>query len=200
MTAKQPDHPSLAPLTDDAQQQPAARTRMIEQLFREHNDTLIRFLRARLRSHQAAREVAQEAYVRLLSLDETGAVSYLRAFLFKIAENLAVDRLRRDDIHERAARLPLFQDFADTRTPERQTAAAQTVQRLERVIAALPFKCRRAFMLKRFEGKDVAAIAEELHLSKRMVRDYIARALLQCRASLDMPPPASKESRHDTDD
>src|SRR5688572_10406081 len=143
MSAKQPDLPPDATALDDAQQQP--RAELIEQLFREHNDTLIRFLRARLRSQQAAREVAQEAYVRLLSLDETGAVSYLRAFLFKIAENLAVDRLRRDDIHERAARLPLFQEFADTRTPERQTAAEQTIQRLERVIAALPYKCRRAF-------------------------------------------------------
>ncbi len=196
MTAKQPHRPLTSP-PDEVPQLRLARTALIEQLFREHNETLIRFLRARLHSHQAAREVAQEAYVRLLSLDETGAVSYLRAFLFRTAENLAVDRLRREDVHERAVRLPLFQDFADTRTPERETAAAQTVQRLERVIAALPFKCRRAFMLKRFEGRDVAAIAAELKLSRRMVREYIARALLQCRASLEMDTPSPQESRHD---
>jgi DNA-directed RNA polymerase specialized sigma24 family protein len=43
---------------------------------------------------QEAKEVAQEAYVRLLSLEDSGAVSFLRAFLFKTAANLAVDRIR----------------------------------------------------------------------------------------------------------
>ena len=78
-----------------------ARAELVERLFREHNSALVRFLQARLRSPQEAHEVAQEAYVRLLSLDEPGAVSYLRAFLFKTAANLAVDRLRREDLHLR---------------------------------------------------------------------------------------------------
>src|SRR5262249_51144603 len=70
------------------------RARLIERLFREHNDSLLRYLAARLGSRQEAQEVAQEAYVRLLKLDTPGAVSYLRAFLFKTASNLVVDRLR----------------------------------------------------------------------------------------------------------
>ena len=37
----------------------------IESLFREHNDTLLRFLRARLHSEADAREAAQEAYVQI---------------------------------------------------------------------------------------------------------------------------------------
>src|SRR5690242_6580305 len=61
----------------------APQAELIERLFREHNEALVRFMLARLRSRQAALEVAQEAYVRLLSLDQPGAVSYLRSFLFK---------------------------------------------------------------------------------------------------------------------
>ena len=64
----------------------------ISRLFSEHNESLIQFLATRLRSVQEAKEVAQEAYVRLLSLEDSGAVSFLRAFLFKTAANLAVDR------------------------------------------------------------------------------------------------------------
>ena len=66
----------------------------ISRLFSEHNESLVRFLATRLHSVQEAKEVAQEAYVRLLSLDDSGAVSFLRAFLFKTAANLAVDRIR----------------------------------------------------------------------------------------------------------
>src|SRR5262245_8726557 len=76
------------------------RSALVERLFREHNEALIRFLALRLRSQQEAKEVAQEAYVRLLKLDQPGAVSFLRAFLFKTAANLAVDRIR----HEQTTR------------------------------------------------------------------------------------------------
>src|SRR5271163_4210660 len=60
-------------------------------LFREHNDALVRFLSARLGSYQDAREVAQEAYVRLLNLDRPEASNFLKALLYKTAANLAID-------------------------------------------------------------------------------------------------------------
>jgi len=107
-------------------------------LFREHNEALVRFLFARLRSRQAALEVAQEAYVRLLSLDQPGAVSYLRSFLFKTAANLAVDRLRRDDVHARATETPLFRELTDDRTPERAAVGVEEIQRLAQLLTALP--------------------------------------------------------------
>src|SRR5581483_12225459 len=76
---------------DHAQDQ---RTTLIEKLFREHNQSLVRFLITRLNSEQEAREVAQEAYVRLLQLDRPEAVGFLRQFLFKTALNIATDRIR----------------------------------------------------------------------------------------------------------
>src|ERR1700730_8690219 len=125
-------------VADPPADQEASRSQVVERLFREHNEALLRFLRGRVGSHNEAREIAQEAYVRLLSLDEPGAVSYLRAFLFKTAANIAIDRKRRDEAHVRATEQPLFQDFADARTPERRVAGEQTLQRLQRLIAAMP--------------------------------------------------------------
>lgn len=162
-----------------------SRAQSVERLFREHNDALIRFLLPRLGSRSAAREVAQEAYVRLLSLDQPGAVSYLRAFLFKTAANLAVDRVRRGIVHTQVAALPLFHEFADDRTPERRVAGAQQIDLLKRVIRELPPKCARAFMLNRLYDMSFAAVAAEMNLSERMVRTYVVRALLYCRARLD---------------
>ena len=200
MSSEQSQHELAAPsaLAQEPGQEPGpARTELVERLFREHNEALIRFLLARLRSQQEAHEVAQEAYVRLLSLDEPGAVSYLRAFLFKTAANLAIDRLRRGELQVRAKGSPLFSEFSDTRTPERQVAATQAVQRLERLIAAMPAKRRRAFMLRRFEGLNVSDVARQLGLSKRTVREHVAHALLQCRACLDLEPSTSSESDDD---
>lgn len=163
----------------------AAQSELVERLFREHNEALVRFLLARLRSRQAALEVAQEAYVRLLSLDQPGAVSYLRSFLFKTAANLAVDRLRRDDVHARATETPLFREFTDDRTPERAAVGVQEIQRLVELLAALPPKCREAFILNRLQGMEFPDIAARMRLSERMVRVYVVRALLFCRAQLE---------------
>jgi RNA polymerase sigma-70 factor (ECF subfamily) len=163
----------------------SAQAELIERLFREHNEALVRFLLPRLRSRQAALEVAQEAYVRLLSLDQSGAISYLRAFLFKTAANLAVDRLRRDDVHARAMETPLFQELTDHRTPERVAAGAQEIGRLTQLLTDLPPKCRQAFILSRFHGMEFAAIASEMKLSERMVRTYVVRALLHFRTQLE---------------
>lgn len=69
------------------------RASLLARLFREHNQELFGFLCTRLRSEQDAREVAQEAYARLLQLDQPGAISLLRAYLFKTAANLAIDRI-----------------------------------------------------------------------------------------------------------
>jgi RNA polymerase sigma factor (sigma-70 family) len=167
------------------QKERRAHGEVIERLFREHNAALIRFLLLRLRSYQEAREVAQEAYVRLLSLHEPGAVSYLRAFLFRTAANLAVDRQRREDVHARVTELPVFHEFADSRTPERRVAGVQEIERLDLWLSELPPKCRQAFLLNRFYGMDFAAAALEMGMSERSVRVYVERALLHCRERMD---------------
>jgi DNA-directed RNA polymerase specialized sigma24 family protein len=61
--------PHVGPTTGRELERPGARAAEISQLFREHNRALVLFLASRLKDMQAAREVAQEAYVRLLQLE-----------------------------------------------------------------------------------------------------------------------------------
>ena len=95
----------------------------ISRLFSEHNESLIQFLATRLRSVQEAKEVAQEAYVRLLSLEDSGAVSFLRAFLFKTAANLAVDRIRSRNRQRQALDAGLCDESREAPTPDREAAS-----------------------------------------------------------------------------
>lgn len=174
-------HPEITPSAPQTE----ARATLVERLFKEHNDSLLRFLSLRLRSHQEAKEVAQEAYVRLLMLDEPGAVSYLRAFLFKTAANLAIDRMRSRRSQERHEAFEFFAPRSNAASAERVVAAVEEVVILQRLLAELPVKYQRALMLNRFHGKDTQAIARDLHTTERSVRRYIVHALLHCRAGLD---------------
>jgi RNA polymerase sigma-70 factor (ECF subfamily) len=157
----------------------------IERLYLDHNAALLRFLASRLGSHQEAKEIAQEAYVRLLSLHTPGAISYLRAFLYKTASNLALDRLRNRGRHGR-----LDEAYAASEAlnfpapPEEQTATAQEIERLRHALAELPPKCRKAFLLHKFHNLTMVEVARELQVTDRMVRLYMTRALLHCRKAM----------------
>lgn len=166
----------------------------VERIFREHNAALLRFIAAKLGSRQEAHEVAQEAYVKLLSLDNREAVSYLRAFLFKIAANLATDRLRcraRRDFIVSAANLDraVFE-----LSPDRHVEGEQSIARLREAIDELPSKCREAFLLYRLEGMSCATIATRLGVQERMVWRYIARALEYIRQRIGEDVPQSNAS------
>jgi RNA polymerase sigma factor (sigma-70 family) len=162
-----------------------SRASVVERLFREHNEALIRFLRGRVGSHNEALEVAQEAYVRLLSLDQPGAVSYLRAFLFKTAANIAIDRRRRNQNFDKVAGRQLFSELTENRTPERQLSGEQTLRHLGALIESMPPKCRESFVMNQIHGLDAATIARRLGITDSMVRKYVVRALLHCRAHMD---------------
>lgn len=162
-----------------------ARAERITRLFSEHNESLVRFLAARLNSVQEAKEVAQEAYVRLLSLDDSGAVSFLRAFLFKTAANLAVDRLRSRTRQRQAMNAGLYDELREASTPDHEAALVEEAEIVRRLIGELPPKCRQVFLLHRIQGEDFPQIAKQMQLSERMVRHYVLRATLYCRAGLD---------------
>jgi RNA polymerase sigma factor (sigma-70 family) len=178
--------PKARQVADSEPDSDASRADVVERLFREHNEALIRFLRGRVGSHNEALEVAQEAYVRLLSLDQPGAVSYLRAFLFKTAANIAIDRRRRNQNFDKVAGRQLFTELTENRTPERQLSGEQTLRHLGALIESMPPKCREAFVMNQIQGLDVASIANRLGITDSMVRKYVVRALLHCRAHIDL--------------
>jgi RNA polymerase sigma factor (sigma-70 family) len=170
------------------------RTALIEKLFRDHNASLVRFLSARLTSEQEAREVAQEAYVRLLQLDQPGAIGFLRAFLFKTAANIATDRLRHRQIVAGTTSREWF-DLAIDASPDSQVAAQQEVAIIQMALAELPPRCREAFLLSRLAGLGTREIAQRMDVTERAVRLHLARALLHCRERLDAAlMPRRKES------
>ncbi len=133
--------------------------------------------------------------MRLLSLEDSGAVSFLRAFLFKTAANLAVDRIRSRNRQQQALDAGLCDESRETPTPDREAASAQEVEIVRRLIGELPPKCRHAFLLHRVHGAEFSEIAQEMGLSERMVRHYVLRAVLYCRAGLDAAQSCKESGR-----
>jgi RNA polymerase sigma-70 factor (ECF subfamily) len=173
--------------TEPSAPAPREHSARIAELFAAHNRALLRFLTCRLQSSQEAKEIAQEAYVRLLRLDSSDGIGYLRAFLFKTAANLAADRLKSAARRERIDRLDFGDETLFAPSSEQELAAEQELMAVVHVVEELPPKCRYAFVMHSFYGCSFQEVAASMGLSERMVRLYVERALVFCRERLDRP-------------
>jgi RNA polymerase sigma factor (sigma-70 family) len=173
----------------------SAHSRAISDLFEAHNRTLVSFLVNRLGSEAEAKEVAQEAYVRLLQLHEPNTVSFLRAYLFRVAANLAVDRLRSRSRSERYDTVRDPDELTDTLEPERQVSASEALHLVRQALRELPPRYQQVFYLDRAGGKTAIQIGQELGIGERQVRTYLRRILVYCQQRLDGIPAESAMER-----
>jgi RNA polymerase sigma-70 factor (ECF subfamily) len=164
----------------------------IDQIFREHNQSLLRFLVGRLASEQDAKEVAQEAYVRLLQLDKPEGVSFLKAFLFKTAANLAIDRVRRRRMSE--AKEHYFFELDLEPSAESRNSAKEDAALTVAALSELPARHRAAFLLSRLDGLSTFEIATRLGVTERAVRKYLVRALTHLRTRLQKAHQSGRSS------
>lgn len=181
------------PLTNDADN----RAELIAELFRAHNRALIRFLMNRLRSAEEAADVAQEAYARMLQLHSPGTVSYLRAFLFKTAANIAIDRLRSQKAEIRRAARGFLDGLATSLPAEQYISDAEELRLTTAYMEELPPQHREALLLSRFEPLSTPEIAKRMGVSERTVQHYIVESLVYIRARLERAarpkPPRAEE-------
>jgi RNA polymerase sigma factor (sigma-70 family) len=152
-------------------------------LFAESGEALRRYVRGFVRSRETADEIVQEAFLRTYerTSEQGDAMPASRPFLFSVARNLAIDRLR----HERTVGIDLVGDFDDSAVAntseaiENQLIADEASRLLKEAVEQLPPQCQAAFTLKVFHGHSYREIAEQLNLAEKTVEKHIARGLLK---------------------
>jgi RNA polymerase sigma factor (sigma-70 family) len=157
----------------------------LAKLFRENNRSLCAYLRMRVASRCEAEDIAQEAYARLLQHDRPRAISYLRAYLFKVAANIASDHARRRRLHLRVELAHSSKEQIESASPDQQVHASEQLSLLARSLAELPEKYQRAFLLCRVHEWPTQQIAADLGVGERMARNYVSRSARYCRLRLD---------------
>lgn len=147
---------------------------------------LKRHLRRRTGDSSRADEVMQETYLRLLETDSRAQQEKIRdqrAFIFRVAGNLAIDVARRE---QRAGGNgePDPQQADPVAGPERNAIAQDRLRRLDEALRELPPNARLALLLFRVDGLSHALIARRLGVSESMVAKYLAQAMRHCRDRL----------------
>ena len=158
----------------------------ILEAYLENEKALKRFLRRFIRSREGADDLAQEAFLRAFAAETGRPIQAPKAFLFKVARNLALNELAKQSS---AATEPLG-DFEGQEVLEDSSQAAvddavdgrERIRMLARAIAALPPQCAKVFILRKMQGLSQKEIAARLNISVRTVENHVALGLVRCKA------------------
>lgn len=125
-------------------------------------------------------DIIQETYARLVQVDDVSAVLNHRAYLFRTAHSVVVDRLRRKQIVSFAAHTEIEGMAAaiDELTPEDHARGRIELRQLMDVVGELPSKTRRVFMLSRVQGLSIKAVSKETDIPESTVEKHVAKAML----------------------
>jgi RNA polymerase sigma-70 factor (ECF subfamily) len=155
------------------------------EVFERLHDPLVRYAAGLLRDDAAARDVVQDAFVRLWGYrDELDPAQSVRPFLFRTVRNLVLNQVR--DARRRAELLAEHDAPLAWRDPGPEAiASANDLQAtLQALIDALPPRQREALVLSRFDGLSHAEVAEVMGCSARTVNNHLVRALETLRSRL----------------
>lgn len=161
----------------------------IADLMHKHRRELLHFLSQRIRCTEAAQDIFQETFIRYAGYGAKSQVDNPRAFMFRIAANLATDYLRSQG--RRAVRevdpIPEEDQDADDRSSLSAERAAMSQQQVEQLIAALdelPPKCREVFVLLKLRYCSYAEVEQRLGISQAMIFRYLTQAMRHCRQKI----------------
>jgi RNA polymerase sigma factor (sigma-70 family) len=159
---------------------------VLERYYQE----LLNFCSRTARSRDAAADLVQESYARVLAVLRSGQpVLEPRALLYRTARNLQIDQHRRSEVrgealHPEAGEAALALDELSAPPafePDTAAASGQAVSAMLATIDALPLRCREAFILHKFDGLPHAAVAERMGISRKMVEQHVQSAMQACR-------------------
>lgn len=159
--------------------------RPIDIWFREqvlpYETYYLRQARRWLRSREEAADLVQEAYLKLLQMDDWAAVRNPRSYTVTTIRNLVLQRVRREQIVA-IVDIPA-PSLAETRDEApgvfEAVAERQALVDLLAEVERLPPVCRRVVRMRKFEDRTPREIALELGISVSTVETHLARGMQQ---------------------
>lgn len=156
-----------------------------ETLYRRHNDALYRYLLRLCREQQAAEDVFQEAWGKIVkSRANYRPTAGFRTFLFRVAHNCFIDYCRRNQRHQGGSALDPDSRPSDDPGPESDTEKYLVRRRLECALRDLPDEQRDAWLLHEEGDFSVAEIAVVTGVNPETAKSRLRYASAKLRAAL----------------
>lgn len=166
-------------------------------LVERHSHNVFRLAYRMTGNQHDAEEVVQEAFLRAYQkLGQFAARSNFGTWVYRIAANYAIDRMRQKQKEEARRQTPSVEDqdgmendpmnrVADEApTPERLTQSFELRKQMEQALAALSHAERTAFVMRHWEGCGIEEIAVVLKSNSSAAKNTVFRAVQKLRLAL----------------
>jgi RNA polymerase sigma-70 factor (ECF subfamily) len=166
------------------------------QLVRAYDQSVLRLAMNLLRSPEDARDVYQEAFLRVYrNLDKFRFDCSFHTWLYRIVTNLCLDQMRRRKVRkeeptvfttsgEPVDRIDAVQEQRVDGDPQRRLFSGQVRQRVKEVLDELTARERMVFELRHYQGLRLRRIGEILGTSEEAAKNCLFRATQKMRTAL----------------
>jgi RNA polymerase sigma-70 factor, ECF subfamily len=167
------------------------------ELLRRYERPVFSLIYRMVRDRAAAEDLAQETFVKVLNALDSYRPEYrFSSWIFKIANNAAIDHLRKrelatlsldgapDAITATDVQATALQATDHSPSPLAELEARELGTAIEQAVAKLRPDYRACILLRHVEGRAYEEIAEALDLPLGTVKTYIHRARLELRDHL----------------
>lgn len=168
------------------------------ELIRRYERPVFSLIYRMVRDSAAAEDLSQDAFIKVLNnLDKYRPEFKFSSWLFKIANNVTIDALRKRQLdtisldgspHASSAsevEASRFELADDAESPLDELASRELGAIIEHAIATLRPEYRNCIMLRYVEGRSYEEIAATLDLPLGTVKTYIHRARHELREALE---------------
>lgn len=157
----------------------------VTNLYSEHQRWLKGWIQRRVGCSDEAADLAQDTFIRVIQRQRKEAdftIGYPRTYLRTVAHGLLIDHFRRRKVEQ--AYLEALQQLPHEVVIDLQEREIilETLQRLDKMLDALPPPVRETFLLSRVDGLTYQQIAVQIGVSERTVKRYMRQAYVQCLA------------------
>lgn len=159
----------------------------LTRLLVHERPSLLRLAERILRDRPAAEDVTQSLWLRVQRIEDDPPILNKRAYLFRLAANLATDRVRANRRHDALIQPTdaLPEDVpAEFAGADVQLAAREALDRMMRAIDELSPRAREIFILRKIDELPLEEVARRVGISRSMVVRYLQRALRHCMERL----------------
>lgn len=159
-----------------------------EILYRRHNDPLYRYLLRLSRRRDAAEDVFQDVWSKIIKARASyRPTAKFTTFLYRVAHNCFVDHVRRNKRHMEAADADADLEPHPGESPETTTERSLARQRLSKALLDLPEAQRDAFLLHEEAGLSLDDIAFVTGSNRETAKSRLRYAVNKLRAAIDEP-------------
>ncbi len=140
---------------------------------------LMQFLEHNWRNRNDIADLRQDVYERVCDAAHKEIPASAKAFVFRVARNLLIDRVRKEHVVpiEAVADLDALEVAIDMPGPEHNVIARDELRRLQAALDRLPPRCREALVLGRIEGLTGRQIAQRMSVTEQAVSIHIDHAI-----------------------